>query len=557
VKRLLILSFSILFVSSCIRKRTELKKDIENKFYDRAFEFNEKKETDSAFLNFNKAKDLFLQRKDSLGAGKCLVQMGIISTDRGDYFGGQELALNALSFFDEKNQDHRVYIKSNYNNMGLATYRLKDYENSIRIYDLAIKFSDDSLHTRIYLNNKANSYRELKNYDEAIKIYNSILKDAYKDKKEYARALTNLSFTKWLQNYNYNAGPELLKALHIREKEDDFWGQNSSYSHLSDYYKIKHPDSSLSYAIKMYNVAKQINSPDDELTALQKMIGLNHPNDIKQYFEKHTQLADSLETSRNMAKNQFALIRYDAEKNKVDFLNAQAENAQKENSILRKNILLGFLIVSLILSYFLYKKRRKRLQQEKELEVKKTELRYVKKVHDRVANKIYNTMMEVENADDIDRKTIADKLESIYNISRDISYESNEIDHRLQFAQQLSQMLNNYSSDSIEIIINGNGQELWLDVEEDIKSEIIILLQELMTNMMKHSQATVVQLLFKRIENQIQIDYIDNGIGVEGKPLYKNGLTNTGNRITEINGTINFDTTVSKGLKIEISFPVI
>ena len=59
---------------------------------------------------------------------------------------------------------------------------------------------------------------------------------------------------------------------------------------------------------------------------------------------------------------------------------------------------------------------------------------------------------------------------------------------------------------------------------------------------------------FSQENNQIRINYTDNGIGIsELKP--KNGLQNTGNRINNINGQLIFDTENNNGLKIIISFP--
>ena len=51
---------------------------------------------------------------------------------------------------------------------------------------------------------------------------------------------------------------------------------------------------------------------------------------------------------------------------------------------------------------------------------------------------------------------------------------------------------------------------------------------------------------------------IPNGPCCNNKQLkFKNGLTNTGNRINAINGTITFDTKIEKGLKIDIAFPIL
>lgn len=511
---------------------------------------------DSAFFYFIKAKDLFLQQKDSLGAGKCLVNMGIFLTDKGDYFGAQEISLSALGYLNQKKENEYVYICSNFNNLGIATHNLGDYKDALKFHDSAIKFSRDSSLTRVYLNNKARTYQAFHEYKAALNIYDQVLKgiDKHKNRKEYAMALTNISFTKWLLDPGYNAIPDCLKALHIRVEEKDLRGQNSSYSHLSDLYVKLLPDSALIYAKKMYLVSREINSSDDQLMALQKLIKLSPPKETKQYFDIYQNLNDSVQMIRRKAKNQFAVIRYETEKHKADFLRARAENIQKQNNILRQNFALGILMLILIAGVFWYRKRKKTLQQEKELEVKNTELKYVKKIHDRVANKVYQVMSEVDNTPDIDRDILLDKLEVLYNISRDISYESKEAFKEDSYAVQLSNMLKSYSSEIIEILIVGNEEELWKSINDTSKAELFYIMQELMTNMKKHSNAETVIIKFRRNESDINISYSDNGVGMKGASK-NNGLTNTENRIKSIGGTITFDYTLEKGLEIYLTCP--
>lgn len=548
-----ILSICFLFFLSCTNQLKKVSQE-DNPYYDKAFVFLGKAESDSAFLYFNKAKDLFLLGKDSLGAGKCLVNMGIISEGKGDYFGAQEISLNALTYFDHKNKDQFVFLRSNLNNLGIATHQLGDYKHSLDFYNRAISFSTDSLDIRVYLNNKALTYQKMGNYNEALKIYNRINKAASKNKKEHARVLTNISYTRWLQNANYNPVSDYLKALKIRKEENDLWGQNSSYGHLSDFYAPKRADSALAYATQMYQVAIQIDSPDDQLEALQRLIKLSSPKATKQYFVTYQSLDDSLQTVRRAAKNQFALIRYETEKHKADFLRAQSENIQKQNDILKQYIALGILLLILIAGYFWYRKSRKILRQEKLLEVKNTELKYVKKIHDRVANKVYHVMSEIENSSSFDRDILLDKLEVLYNISRDISYESKELNVEANYAEQLSEMLQSYSSITREILLVGNEEELWGGTNNVSKEELFYIMQELMTNMKKHSKAKTVIMKFHRTDADICISYSDNGVGIKDASK-KNGLTNTENRIKSIRGTITFDSTLKKGLGINLSLP--
>lgn len=401
----------------------------------------------------------------------------------------------------------------------------------------------------------ANVYKANRNYAAAIKIYDNILKETQKNEIEHARILSNWAFTKWLQNPNYYPASKFRKALKIRLKNNDTWGLNASYAHLADFYMKTNQDSALIYAKKMYTVAQELESPDDEIEALQKIISLEHSQNSKKFFTVYQKLNDSLQTARNKAKNQFALIRYETEKNKADFLKAQAESTERQNHLIKIYIAFGFSIFVIIVLYFYLKRRQKRLQQEKLLEIKNTELRYSKKVHDKVANRIYQLMSQVENKDVIDKEALLFGLENIYETSRDISYNSKDINENQSFSDQLYKMLASYANDVVKVIFIGNNEKLWEGLSLQQKTEIYLVLQEMMTNMKKHSQANIVSIKFSKENPTINISYTDNGIGIKNFSP-KNGLRNMENRIHTINGRIIFDTENNNLLKINISFPV-
>lgn len=555
MKRISILLLPIGLLLSCSNKQPKEQNKKENLLYDKAFEYREVEKFDSAFRYFNQAKDVFLSQKDTFGAGKCLVNMGIISTDKGDYFGGQEISLNAIKYFNKNNKGHYPYIHSNYNNLGIATFQLSDFNNALKFYDLAIRFSESPLDIRLYQNNKAKVYQQIKNYPEALKIYKQVQSGISKNQKEYARALTNIAKTKWLQNAKINPIPDFLKSLRIREKEADLWGLNSSYSHLSDYYMKKGSDSAVYYAKKMYVIAREVKSSGDQLEALQKLVKLSPLEESRHYFEIYQNLNDSVQTARNIAKNQFALIRYETEKNKADFLKAQEENIKKQNSIVIGYIGIGILIAFSIASYFWYRRRQKILKQEKEIEVKNTEIKYAKKVHDHVANRIYQVMDEIDNRPQMDKDEVAEKLDVIYHISRDLSYENTDTGYKPGFAKALSKMFSSYQSAEVNIAVNGNEEHIWEAVRETVKIEVFTILQELMTNMRKHSEADVVRLAFQHDNGRITVLYSDNGKGIQ-RFSPGNGLKNTETRIKSISGVITFDSKANQGLNVKFSFPI-
>lgn len=558
MKNTLILSclFLIFSCQSNDKKNSSPQLTTENKPYDIAWEFYEKSQNDSAYVYFNQAKDLYLLQKNKIQAAKCFINMGYISHNKGDWFGSQELIVSAIKLLNPKIKEEEEVLSSAYNSLGQSIHELGNYKEAINYYQKSTDLNQDREIRIINENNIANSYRYNKQFNEAINGYQTLLKDSliYNHPKEYARVLDNLAYTEWLQDVNRDVEDKLNKALNIRIKVKDRIGKNASYAHLTDYFSEKNKEKALNYAILMKQIAFENNNPEDKLEAYQKLIMLENSENSKKYFEAYQKLNDSVEFERNKAKNQFALVRYDSEKNKADFLKAEAENEKKQNDILKLYIVVGLLFFGLIGTYFWYKRRKQKLEEQKLLEVKNTELKYSKKVHDKVANGIYQILSEVENNQSLGKNELLDKLEDVYEISRDISYDKKDDNLTQNFTTKLAEMIKAYSSDEVLLFILGNEDLLWKNTSTHTKTEIYIIIQELLTNMKKHSEASRVVLKFSKENNQITINYTDNGIGISVlKP--KNGLQNTGNRIKSINGQLIFETENINGLKITISFP--
>ena len=555
----------IIVFFSCVKQDIQEGTPTDNPYYDLAVDYLDRGKVDSAFVAFDQAKELFIESKDSLNAANSLIRMAIALNESGDYFGSQETSLEALTYLNDQNTSHHIYLSTNFNTLGIAAYHLKDFDRALDFYDAAIKYSGDSSNTLVYLNNKAKIYHDKEAFDKAIAIYEQILKET-KNKREYARILTNLTLSRWRQNPTQDWASDFLIALHMREQENDRWGQNSSYTHLIDYYENRRPDSALLYAQKMYAVAKAIKSPSDQIRSLYRLIKLSPPDSIQPYFETYTRLTDSVEWARSAAKNQFAVIRYEVEKNKAENRKLQQENAERKLQINRQRTLIGIVFVLTIAlvvgGLYWYKKRKQRLEFEAQDRIKASQLRTSKKVHDVVANGLYRVMAEIENRSDIDREGILDRLEDMYEKSRDISYETGRTPERedasikpIHYPQQITALLTSFATDSTKVLIAGNDAAVWTGVPTEAKSEIEHILQELMVNMKKHSKASRVVVRFEQQERELSIHYSDNGIGLPADFQKGNGLVNTGNRIKNLQGDFTFDTG-ENGLKIRMTFPL-
>jgi signal transduction histidine kinase len=166
-------------------------------------------------------------------------------------------------------------------------------------------------------------------------------------------------------------------------------------------------------------------------------------------------------------------------------------------------------------------------------------------------------MAELENKDKIDREELLDRLEIMYDKSRDISYEvEDEAEQEVAFHLVVSDLLKSFSNEYRTVLIAGNDQAVWDLCSSNLKINIEEILQELMVNMQKHSRAGEVIIRFDYDGSNLLIFYKDNGIGMPEDKKFGNGLSNTENRINNLKGKITFEKQFENGLGINIEIPI-
>jgi tetratricopeptide (TPR) repeat protein len=498
--------------------------------------------------------------KDSLQVAMALNYMAAMQSDAGDYYGAQETLTQSLKYLKEENPKDKACLASDFNELGLNAINLKNYKAAIGYFDSAIQFSVDSTYTLDFKNNQGNAYRQKKDYPKALKLYREVFQKRTKPDAQYARVLSNIARTKWLADPHYNAAPQLLKALQIREQEKDLWGENSSYIHLAEFYALRNPDSALFYARKLYDISQAIHSPDDQLDALSKLVKLAPVQDTKRYFARYERLSDSIQTARYAAKNQFALIRYEAEKSKADNLKLQHDNAEKRYQIIRQQAISGtILLITLAIGIggiSWYQKRKRGLQMEAERAIRDSQLKTSKKVHDVVANGLYRIMAEIEHQENLDKEQLLDQIELMYEQSRDISYEK-EAAPTENFQEKIGGMLTSFATTTTKVLVVSNDESTWSGVSAEVRKELQHVLLELMINMKKHSLASNAVIRFQREPERLLISYTDDGTGFPGQHVFGNGLTSITTRIQTIQGEIRMENREPKGLQISVSVPLV
>ncbi|WP_397446927.1 tetratricopeptide repeat protein [Polaribacter sp. R77954] len=505
-----------------------------------------------AYTFFNQRKEVNNQKKDTTKLVFNLRILASIEYKFGNLHKSDATAISALELIDNiKNTNTTVEAKIGVlNHLGIVSYELGNYDRALDLYDRVLKIAKNPRQINSVLNNKANIYRKKKNYRLSIeqfeKVYENNLK--FDDKLKIARSLDNLGLAESKLNYT-NALDKMLAALKIREEEQNIDELFVSYKHLSEYFtdrkatkKAKH------YANKAYKIAKKTKNASYKLEALSLLLNADNQLQVIE-FKK---LSDSINLAKQKNENMFASMQYDymEEKRKANEAKLQlAESKLDEEKQKRFKIIYlsggSFILLSSIFLYFILKSRHKK---EKLIEVYKTETRISKKVHDEVANDVYHVMTKLQSSKTIN-EDVLDDLEDIYTKTRDISKENSAIDVTENFNEILNDLLLSYRSTDINVITKNISKVDWQKISNEKKTALYRVLQELMTNMKKHSSASIVVLAFNQSE-KLTINYSDNGVGCIIKK--NNGLQNVENRIKTINGTIKFKSQVNGGFKAKI-----
>ncbi|GGF21479.1 two-component sensor histidine kinase [Flavobacterium limi] len=95
-------------------------------------------------------------------------------------------------------------------------------------------------------------------------------------------------------------------------------------------------------------------------------------------------------------------------------------------------------------------------------------------------------------------------------------------------------------------------------LHEEIQIEIFKIIQELLTNTIKHAKASKMDLQLNLVENVLNILFEDNGIGFNPENYRPGiGIMNLENRIVKLNGSFLMDSKLKRGTIANIEIPVL
>lgn len=496
------------------------------------------------FKFFERDKELSLSGNFIERASYDLYYISKIQYKFGDLYSSIKASTEGLELLDSLDLNPIIERrkKSFYNHLGILSRDSENYENSFLFYSKVLNLCKSKRDSALAYNNISASLIDLKKYKEA----KQKLLFSYKSFKELndssyiALALNNLGLVQSELNES-NALDNMKIALEIRKKIKDPLIYES-YKYITGYFLSKSNILKAKfYAKKGYEEAVRFNSLAYKYEALSDLIDLGE-NDYAIDFKI---VVEEMKAYSDLKRNTYTLAKYNIKDEKEKRVNAEIEEEKAKS---RNIIYLSVSFLILLIAFLLYLFLRIRHKKEKIKTRFETERFISKKLHDEVANDMYSMMSKLENDPNVEKELI-DDLEEVYLKTRDISKAHAPIDFSQDYDQLIKDLIAGYKGDT-SILTRNLSKISWTSISDLKKETLYRVIQELMTNMKKHSKATLVTLQFEEHKKKVIVTYRDNGIGCKIK--YGNGLRNTENRMELVGGTITFESEINKGFQAKL-----
>ncbi|MDO6490440.1 MULTISPECIES: tetratricopeptide repeat-containing sensor histidine kinase [unclassified Cellulophaga] len=491
---------------------------------------------------------------------------------------------------------HKVSLAKNYiaqNNIDKAIDLL---EESIDKYG-----KQHSIITNKALVQLGNAYAQKKEYSKAKEYYNSSLELAKQFKDLQIELEVRLQQAKLLEfNKEYNTALQQYAEISNQAKANDF---------NAVYYEGALLIARLYYKLEEYNIANigltmaYINAVDHENLQFQREAlviqarSFYKQEDYKNAYATMTQLYGVLDEIKEKQQREIIKeleIQYETLKKeqaisdlKEDQIKQQAELDRQKT--IKAAFLIGFLVIlipviALLYTYYqkiqaqseLAKKNEEinnqkvtTLKQEQELKLIKASIegqdeerkRIAQELHDSIGGNLAGIKLQLASVKEKTEtlNTITGQLDETYQLVRDISHtlipKKFRQDDFTQLIKEYTKSITNTGELNVEFY--PHPEEKINTINEMVKMELFKIIQELMTNTLKHAKASNTDIHLNYFEDSITLLFEDNGKGFNKENNGDGiGFTNIKSRIEKLNGTLHIDSAVNRGTVISIEIPI-
>ena len=386
------------------------------------------------------------------------------------------------------------------------------------------------------------------------------------------------------------AKKELIESLKIENSIPFSATKGDIYKYLSLLERFSNNfDKSINYLIKAKNIYYSKNDDYNLKDVMYNLVEYKLKDSlIKKDFKEFVLVLDKVNKTervriRNEIEAQYQLFEKESEVERAKLIS----NYEKRNKTIFLIITL-VLFVLLIVSFIFFKVKlklnrellkRQNIIHSNELELihkkfdnkilkerlkSKNEERVLlaKEIHDGLASTIALVNFSVAEKNDVE--LLKEKLKEVYSIIRNFSHllSTDEVNFSLDFSDLLSELFDCLNKSNINLHVNNNTDfDLINTIDSEIAFNVFRIIQELFSNILKHSNAK--NIFFNlTISESCLLEISDDGLGFDyniNKIIKNNefsGIRNIYDRVESFGGELIFNSKKNFGTQVQVKFSI-
>ena len=503
--------------------------------------------------------------------------LGLYHYRRGDYpeaLNHYQKALVAYEKVSDGSGQGQVY-----NLLVTLSKKQKDYQRAHEYLDKTMEvcsqINDSSCLSTVF-DNRGLVYSEQKDFKKAKAQYLIALgiRKRLKDTVGLAYVYSNLAEVASNEGLFEQAEAYLLQSSEYRILSKDLFGEAVNYTNLGElYFKQNKYKQAAKYFEQSLDLSRQLGISDlsqwNYRYLSRSFSALGKTEKALAFLNQSYQLKDSLLTVEKLRQITEMETRFDTERKeqqiKLQDLEIENQIQRNRNQLLMAGGILALLALGFSIFFINYRNRQKNQLQENQLAYQrqllnttietqeKERLRISKDLHDGIGQQLSGLKMAWQELRE-NLKSLApeesERLEGLSQVLGGAADEVRSISHQMMPLALQRYGLLAASEDLMEKTFKNTSFHFDFEhfgVEERFAQNIELstyrILQELINNIIKHSQATEVSVQLMKSKNKLIMVVEDNGIGLKEELLSNggHGMKNMQSRAQLVNGNLSFE----------------
>ncbi len=541
---------------------------------------------EKAKISIESALNYFKESNEKDLYSQTLLVLGNYYEKLGNYNKALENYTSAFEYF--KISGNVQGQKSAYNNIGTIYYATAEENKALSFYTLAFSLDSIGIDTTVrkdILANIGTIYYDLGKFDSALVFFEKVKKieKTRNDSLGLGKTLNSIGSSFLAKNNIYEAHKFLVEGLNVSKKVGDKHTLSSLYCNLG-MLALQKDDQDL--ALEYFDSCEVIASENNVIDVLlnvyyQKSKIFELEKDFKHalsFYQLYEELRQSILVKKGFISETETLLLKQRNENEILRLE-KAEQKRKTLIVLLLSLLTLAVLSSSSILYISQLRQKGKLETALS-EIQKQQFQAVIEAQERERKRIASDLHDsVGQMLSLTKLRMSDLLDNISSINDEYKYDVERtikvIDEACQEVRQISHNLMPGSLIRLGFVaatkdlvrkVNQNGK-LAVDfkvinieerLEEKIEVALYRILQEILNNAIKHSNADKMYIVLGRENNAIELNVRDNGVGFDTKNINSNigiGWKNINSRLAVVNGKININSESGKGVHIQLRVP--